>query len=166
MACKGGMSPKPQTTILSHCKAAVLSKFLLWRRVLILSSMARGWLVSGGGSRGCRIVRGRGLSRGSWTTSLLLCDLALCGIHRHLPDSEGPGGIVEQGQNGVECSHSILKENCAEETLVSPVSPGPAGTLPSRGKGPPSVQLLHTPAPPPLLQLSWLHQSQPRLGEG
>lgn len=131
-----------------------------------MSSLAWGWLVSGRAVGGAGCVRGRGLSWGSWTTSLLLCDLALCGIHRHLPDSEGPGGIVEQGQNGVECSHSVLKENCAEETLVSPVSPGPAGTLPSRGKGPPSVQLLHTPAPPPLLQLSWLHQSQPRLGGG
>lgn len=116
------------------------------------------------GGAGC--VRGRGLSRGCGCVALLPWDLALCGIHRHLPDSEGPGGIVEQGQNGVESSHSVLKENCAEETLVSPSSPGPAGTLPSWGKGPPSVQLLCTPAPPPLLQLSWLHQSQPRLGGG
>lgn len=47
---------------------------------------------------------------------------------------------MEQGQNGVECSHSVLKENCAEETLVSPSSPEPAGTLPSgRGRAlPPS----------------------------
>lgn len=49
---------------------------------------------------------------------------------------------------------------------LSPSSPVPAGTLPSQGKGPPSVQLLCSPAPPPLLQLSWLHQSQPRLGGG
>lgn len=43
-----------------------------------------------------------------------------------------------------------------------------AGTLPSPegGGGPPSVQLLCTPAPPPLLQLFWLHQFQPRLGGG
>lgn len=49
---------------------------------------------------------------------------------------------------------------------LSPSSPVPAGTLPSQGKGPPSVQLLCSPAPPPLLQLSWLHQSQPRLEGG
>lgn len=47
---------------------------------------------------------------------------------------------------------------------LSPFSPVPAGTLPNQGKGPPSVQLLCTPAPPPPLQLSWFHQSQPRLG--
>lgn len=83
------------------------------------------------GGAGC--VRGRGLLRGCGCVALLPCDLALRGIHRHLPDSEGPGAIVEQGQNGVECSHSVLKENCAEETLVSPSSPEPAGTLPSAG---------------------------------
>lgn len=27
--------------------------------------------------------------------------------------------IGEQGQNGVECSHSILEEKCADETFVS-----------------------------------------------
>lgn len=86
------------------------------------------------GGAGC--VRGRGLLRGCGCVALLPCDLALRGIHRHLPDSEGPGAIVEQGQNGVECSHSVLKENCAEETLVSPSSPEPAGTLPSGGEGP------------------------------
>lgn len=57
---------------------------------------------------------------GPWTLALLLHSLALCGIHRYLPASEGPGGIGEQGQNGAEGSYSVLKENCAEETLVSP----------------------------------------------
>lgn len=41
------------------------------------------------GGAGC--VRGRGLSRGCGCVALLPWDLALCGIHRHLPDSEGPG---------------------------------------------------------------------------
>lgn len=54
---------------------------------------------------------------------------------------------MEQGKNGVECSHFVLKENCAEEILVSPVSPGPAGTLRSREKGPPSPSSCCTPQP-------------------
>lgn len=49
-----------------------------------------------------------------------------------------------QDQEGLESrvkmerSHSILKKKCAEETLVSLSSPVLAGTLPGRGRGPPS----------------------------
>lgn len=57
------------------------------------------------------------LLQGPRRAALLLS--GLCGIHRHLPGWEGPRGIGEQGQNGVECSHSMLKEKCADETLVS-----------------------------------------------
>lgn len=55
----------------------------------------------------------------------------------------------EKGQSRAECSHSILKEKCAEETHVSLSSSALAGTLPRWGKGPSSVQLLCTPGPPP-----------------
>lgn len=55
---------------------------------------------------------------------------------------------MEQGQNGVACSHSARKENRAEETLASPSSPAPAGTLPSRGRALPPSSCC---APQPLL---------------
>lgn len=59
------------------------------------------------------------LLQGPRRVALLLSGPVLCGIHRHLPGYEGPAGTEEQGQHGVECSHSILKEKCADETLVS-----------------------------------------------
>lgn len=58
------------------------------------------------------------LLQGLRHVALLRSGLVLYGIHRHLPGCEGPAGIGEQGQHGVECSHSILKEKCADETLV------------------------------------------------
>lgn len=94
---------------------------------------------------------------------------AICGIQRHLPACEGPGGTEEQGQSGAECLHSILKEKCVEETvpLSSRSSSGWASA--QRGKGPPSSLLplsscCPPPTPSPLLQLSRLHQSHPTLG--
>lgn len=59
------------------------------------------------------------LPRGPRHVALLLSGLVPCGIHGHLPGCEGPGETGEQGQNGVECSHSILEEKCADETPVS-----------------------------------------------
>lgn len=53
----------------------------------------------------------------------------------------------EQGQREAEAHIPVLKENYTEETSLSPSSPALAGTLPRRGEGPPSVQLLSSPPP-------------------
>lgn len=142
------MSPKPQTTILSHSKAPVLSYFLLWRRVLILSSMVWVWLVSGRAVGGAGCVRGRGLSQAHGHVALLWwCDLVLCGIHPHLPDSEGPGGIVEQGQKRVLAFRS-QGELCRRDPCLSFLSR--AGWDPAQPRGR-ALPLSSCCAPQPLL---------------
>lgn len=118
-------------------------------------------------------VKGRGagsliglLPRGARHVALLLSGLVPCGMHGHLPGCEGPGETGEQGQNGVECSHSILKETCADETLVSFLSSAGWDSA-QPGEGPSlSPAVVCTPTPPPPLQLSWFHQSQPKLAGG